>query len=86
MRPFGMIFKELEHLNSFSKNVIIFSFWLSTFLFILAFVSLLNAGGPDYFHQIAIHRTAMEAAPSTFVAGLLCALLCDLIHRDRLSK
>ena len=80
------IHKELNGICVYSKQVIIFSFWLSVILFVLALLSYRMAFYLDFHQQMLIHRTAMEAAPSCFVSGFIAALIGDLIDRSKKNE
>ncbi|MDD3192303.1 MAG: hypothetical protein PHE47_00355 [Oscillospiraceae bacterium] len=78
--------KELDSICIYSKQIIIFSFWSAVVLFVLALISYRMAFYLDYHQQMLIHRTAMEAAPSCFVAGFIAALIGDLAARSYEKK
>lgn len=74
--------KELNQICDYSRQIIIFSFWISVILFALALLSYRMAFYWDYHQQMLIHQTAMEAAPSCFVSGFIAALIGDLMDRS----
>ncbi len=87
---FKKIFHDLNHdlknLHSFSKNILAGTFPLvGTLLLFAAVIDRLALYTPDVHRSLRYSQAAWEAAPATLAAGIIAALLCDLILRGKTS-
>ncbi len=74
--------QQLHTVGPYAQKVVAFGFWCAVIQFSIALISYRMAFFLDYHQQMLIHRTAMEAAPTCFVSGLIAALIWDLAERS----
>lgn len=71
-----------RRLHVFSRNAIHGSLQFTVILYIFALVTdLIAPYTPDFFRTIAYRDAALEIAPVTLAAGIVVALLADLVLR-----
>lgn len=81
MKFFRSFLSELERISDYSYTVLKCCFWLSVLMFCISLISFTAAKNEAYFLQMSIHKSMLEAAPTTFCSGLIAAVFCDLFAR-----
>lgn len=82
MKTIKMMLKEIAGIHSYSRDVIQGSFQLTVILYLLAAVLYKMAPyTPDYLRCVQYYQAALETAPVVLAAGVISALLCDLVLR-----
>lgn len=82
-RLFKKTANSIRRIHSYSRNVIRGSAQLAAALVVFAAIARWIAPlTPDYFRAITYSEAALGIAPATLAAGIVSALLCDLVLRE----
>lgn len=74
------LIQKLKQMNSYSKMSIKLGFYIMIIFYILAIASrLLAPAVPDFFRAMSFCYGCLEAAPATFAAGFIAAVLCEMM-------
>lgn len=79
--------KRKARFHPFARDVVKGSLQLTGMWYILAgILHVLAIYTPDYFRTLLYRDAALEVAPVTFAAGIIAALICDLVLRYAESR
>lgn len=86
MLLFKNLFHDLKNLHSFSKSILAGTLPLVGMLLLFsAVMDRLALYTPDIQRSLRYSQAALSIAPATLAAGVVAALLCDLILRGKAS-